>query len=478
MIAAAYVRVSDKRQDEYSPESQLKLIRDYAARNGLDLPAEYVFFDDGISAKSSAKRDAFREMIALAKEKHPPFSAILVWKFSRFARNQEESIVYKSMLKRNGVSVISVSEPIPEDAFGSLIERIIEWMDEYYLIRLAPEVRRGMAEKASRGESMAAAAFGYTFNKTTKLYEPDPATAPALRSVFERYAAGDGMRQIAADLNAAGYRTTRGNPIENRTVEYMLNNPVYIGMIRWCPSGRRASARDYAPEQYIITPGKHKPLIDKPLWDAVQQRLAAEKLKYAPHQRRDQSVEWMLKGLVRCSACGATLTYQQFACPSMQCYNYAKGRCTVSHSLSINKANRLVIDALRELVDNAAIPLAPEIRSAAPIVIDYEKQLADLARRRTRLQDAYLDGAFPLPDFKRRLSQLDDEEEKIQKQKEAAASAAPFDSAAYRQQLRSVLSIIESPASSEAVKASALRSVISSITYQKPSGTLDIHFYA
>ena len=75
---------------------------------------------------------------------------ILVWKYSRFARNQEESIVYKSMLKKDHVEVISISEPLVDGPFGSLIERIIEWMDEYYSIRLSGEVLRGMKEKALR----------------------------------------------------------------------------------------------------------------------------------------------------------------------------------------------------------------------------------------------------------------------------------------------------------------------------------------
>ena len=52
-IGAAYVRVSDERQDEYSPDSQLKKIREYAARDGYMIPDEYVFYDDGISGKSA-----------------------------------------------------------------------------------------------------------------------------------------------------------------------------------------------------------------------------------------------------------------------------------------------------------------------------------------------------------------------------------------------------------------------------------------
>lgn len=92
-------------------------------------------------------------MISLAKNKPKPFDAILVWKYSRFARNQEESIVYKSLLRKQcNIDIISVSEPVLDGPFGSLIERIIEWMDEYYSVRLSGEVTRGMTEKALRSQ--------------------------------------------------------------------------------------------------------------------------------------------------------------------------------------------------------------------------------------------------------------------------------------------------------------------------------------
>ena len=150
-IGAAYVRVSDERQDEYSPDSQLKKIREYAAKDGYLIPDEYVFYDDGISGKSAKRRDDFNRMIAVAKDKTHPFEVIYVWKFSRFARNQEEAIVYKNLLRKSGVSVVSVSEPIPDGHFGPLLERVIEFMDEYYLHNLSGEVVRGMTEKISRG---------------------------------------------------------------------------------------------------------------------------------------------------------------------------------------------------------------------------------------------------------------------------------------------------------------------------------------
>ena len=143
--AAAYIRVSTDDQLEYSPESQLKVIQDYADKNGIILLEDCIYMESGgKSGKTMLKRDKFLELIAIAKKKPKPFDYILVWKFSRFARNQEEAITLKSMLKRNGIEVLSISEPLPEGPFGDLVERIIEWTDSYYLINLSQEVKRGM----------------------------------------------------------------------------------------------------------------------------------------------------------------------------------------------------------------------------------------------------------------------------------------------------------------------------------------------
>ena len=77
--AAAYVRVSTEKQDEYSLDSQLKLIRQYAAQHDMIVPDEYVFVEDGVSGRTAAKRKSFQSMIAYAKDKTHPFDVILVW---------------------------------------------------------------------------------------------------------------------------------------------------------------------------------------------------------------------------------------------------------------------------------------------------------------------------------------------------------------------------------------------------------------
>lgn len=207
--AAAYIRVSTHDQEEYSPESQKKLIREYAKNNGYLLPEEFIFQDDGISGRKAEKRPSFMKMISIAKQPSHPFDVILVWKFSRFARNQEESIVYKSLLrKENNVDIISISEPLADGPFGSLIERIIEWTDEYYSIRLSGEVKRGMTEKVSRGEPVTAPSFGYRIENKQYIVNQD--TAPIVKMIFQDFISGVPYQTIARKLNGMGIRTKRG----------------------------------------------------------------------------------------------------------------------------------------------------------------------------------------------------------------------------------------------------------------------------
>ena len=104
----AYIRVSTDKQEELSPESQIRLIKDYAEQHNMLLTRIYQE-DKGISGKKADKRPAFQEMIATCKEKSHPYDAILLWKFSRFARNIDESTYYKSVLRKKcNVDVISI----------------------------------------------------------------------------------------------------------------------------------------------------------------------------------------------------------------------------------------------------------------------------------------------------------------------------------------------------------------------------------
>ena len=481
-IAAAYIRVSDERQDEYSPDSQLKKAREAAAKDGYTIPDEYVFYDDGISGRTVKKRGDFNRMIAIAKEKDHPFDRIYVWKFSRFARNQEEAIVYKSLLAKKNVAVVSVSEPVPEGPFGSLIERIIEWMDEYYSINLSGEVTRGMTEKVTRGEPVCPPAFGYYLEN--KRYFPNETEAPVVKEVFERFVQGEGMRSLAIDLGKRGIKTKFGKNPDNRFIEFMLRNPLYIGKLRWSLNGVSAvSKRDYTNENILVVDGLHEPIISKELWDQAQKRLDHIKQIYGKHARREQPVMIMCKGLVRCSACGGTLALSSAKSgkeqkPTMQCCNYSRGQCHTSHSVVVPTLEDAIIEGLKTAIETKLFTMSPEKKKANDTKgPDFEKLIGFEEKKLERAKAAYLAEIDSIEQYAQNKKEI---EQRIAdlialRDKEKPKQESNLD--AYAKKVSDVVSFIESPEPTLQAKNEALRTILDKVVYNKPSGKMQIFFY-
>jgi DNA invertase Pin-like site-specific DNA recombinase len=482
-IGAAYIRVSDERQDEYSPDSQLKKIREYAAREGYLIPDDYVFYDDGISGKSVKKRDDFNRMIAIAKEKTHPFEAIFVWKFSRFARNQEESMVYKNLLRKKGVTVISVSEPIPEGHYGTLIERVIEWMDEFYLVNLGTEVERGMIERFSRGEPVVPPPYGYLMGD--KKYIPDEASGAAdiVREVFERYANGERQRALALELGERGVRTKQGNKPDNRWVDYILCNPTYIGKLRYSPGGVRAvSRKDYDNENIMVTDGQHEHLISIELWEKVQKMREDQKKQYPKYARREQPIEYMLKGLVRCSACGGTLvmssaTSGKAKTRTLQCNNYSRGQCNTSHSVLLPKLETALITGLEKAVRDNQFNIVPQKpKRSAPAEVDYDKLIAVEVRRLERAREAYLAEIDTIEQYKNNKEEITARIEELEKKRDKG-NVEKIDINAFAKKVSGVVDFIKREDVTDKAKNESLHSIIEMLVYEKAKGNLAIYFH-
>ena len=481
-IGAAYIRVSDERQDEYSPDSQLKKIREYAAKDGYIIPDEYVFYDDGISGKSVKKRDDFNRMIALAKEKTHPFDVIYVWKFSRFARNQEESMVYKNLLRKRGVTVVSVSEPIPEGHFGSLIERIIEWTDEYYLVNLGVEVTRGMTEKATRGEPTCPPPFGYIMRD--KMYYPDEESGKAniVREIFTLYANGVKQREIAMMMGERGIRTRYGKKPENRWIDYVLHNPCYIGKIRWSLDGARAVSKyDFENEKIMTVDGHHEPLISMELWDKVQKMLEEQRKVYPKYARKSQPIDHLLKGLVRCSSCGGTLAVNgksgKAGTRCLQCCNYSRGSCHTSHGITIPRIEAAFIEGLKQAVGAKQFTLVPtKPKNTDHSLIDFDKLITVEERRIARAKEAYLAEIDTIEQYKQNKEEITKRiDDLIARRDKEIVKETDID--AFAEKVSGIVDFIQREDVTAVAKNEALHTIIEKIIYEKAKGNLAIYFH-
>lgn len=472
--AAAYIRVSSDRQTELSPDSQIAVIQKYAKDNGYILPKDLIFRDDGISGSKADKRPEFVRLIAISKEKPAPFDAILLWKFSRFARNQEESIYYKAQLRKKGIDVISVSEPIEDGPFGKLIERIIEWEDEYYLIRLSGEVKRSMTEKVERGQPVSIPPFGY--NIVDKEFVINETQAPLVQKIYADFINGKPVQKLAREFNALGIKTNRGNIWENRTIDYILQNPVYIGKIRWNPN--RRTRRNYSDKDIMIRDGHHEPIISTEDFEKVQNLIAQRKRAQPPYYRHaalGTKSNYMLHGLLKCGNCGASLTRSN---KGVQCikYTHAKG-CNVSHYINLNSLNTLVLSAIEVAFETGSFNLEvsepPKEESEIDIaaLIDREK------RKLSRLYEAFEDGIYTKEEFVERREAVRSQIETLEGYK-----PKPSDVAEKRHQLleskQELIPLLKDETTPESEKNAILRSFISKIVFDRPSGTVDLFFYA
>lgn len=473
---AIYIRVSTDRQEELSPDAQRRLILDYAKKNDIIISEDYIY-TEAISGRHADKRPQFQRMIATAKAEDHPIDVILVWKFSRFARNQEESIVYKSLLKKQcNVDVVSISEPLIDGPFGSLIERIIEWMDEYYSIRLSGEVMRGMTEKALRGGYQAKPPLGYRYNgpgTVPTIAEPE---ADTIRYIFHQYAdAGVDRTTIARRLNDMGRRTLRGNLFEKRNIEYILRNPFYIGKIRW-NRAPHSSDRENPEDQIIVSDGAHSPIVAPETFERAKSRLASER-----RQNKARSVSacrhW-LSGIVHCAVCGASLSYSQSA-GGFQCWRYGKGFHKESCYISEKKLVKAVLDGIREFIDGKDFDydyIPPKAPASAGRIELLRDELRRIDVREDRIRAAYENGIDTLEEYganKRRL-QADREHivEEIEKELEKEKSRPVPSKDEVLGRMRTIYDVLADDSVDHISKGNCLRELFSEIIYDRQKDAL------
>lgn len=451
--AACYIRVSTEEQTEFSPDAQQRALSNYARQHGLTILSEHIYIDAGLSGRRAETRPAFMAMIAAAKQKPPPFDCILVHRFDRFARSREDSIVYKSILRRQcGVQVISITEHLEDDKMSLILEAMLEAMAEYYSINLSDEVRKGMTEKARRGQLQTAPPFGYRVRENTLV--PIPQEALVVREIYRRFLAGQSMASIARWTQQAGALTHRGNPLDSRRVRYILENPVYLGILRWRSQG-----------QTMTVEGTHAPLIDPAQFHAAQQRLDRCTACRPKHSRPPEEHKHWLTGLVRCAACGGGLILSQGK--YLKCGRYAKGKCTASQHIPARDLEEAILARLR--ADSAArTPFSARWtdQNQAQTHQAAAQALAALERKLDRLRQAYLCGAESPQEYKAQKEALLHQAESLRRQLNAPPPVPnPGD-------LNRVIAALDDPQADTQAKHRAAQGVLADCLWDKTQKTL------
>jgi len=344
-------------------------------------------------------------MIRLARAKQPPFEIILVWKLNRFARSREDSIIYKSLLRKQGIQVISVNEPLEDTPAGRMLEGIIEVIDEFYSANLAQDVTRGMRESAMRGYfSGGKPPYGYDIAKVKDGIKmrstliPNPITAPIVKRMYEESLASKGLREIARGLNHDGILTPKGKIWVGARIHNILSNEAYIGTLVW---GKRSRI------DQVKVSNAWPAIIEKDVFEKALSILKARGPKII-HPRRTAS-EYLLSGLMKCGICGMSMSGHSAKSGQFlyyRCSNATKrgaSECP-GHWIPKSKIESFIIDKIKNciLAEDNLIELVSltneELGSGMELEKDrlysIEKQIVDIDSRLENLYDALEKGSF------------------------------------------------------------------------------------
>lgn len=395
--AVIYARYSSHAQKDASIEQQLRVCRQWAREHDIQIVAEYC--DHAISGTSDKRPEFLRMIKDSAKGR---WERVLVYKIDRFARNRYDSAMYKARLKKNGVKVSSVMEPIPDGPEGILLESVLEGSAEYYSANLSQNILRGMHDNALACKvNNGGLPLGLKKGEDGK-YAIEPAGAAVVREIFEMYAAGSNGTEIIATLNSRGLRTSRGARWNKNSLHTILRNERYAGVYIW---------KDVRIEGGIPA------IISKELFDAVQERL--KKVARAPAAARTD-VDYMLTGKLFCGHCGSAMAgesgtgksgrkFYYYSCVKRKrqraCDKKPVRKDWIEELVVRQTRDKCLTDEMIEVIVDAALRVQEREKDDS-VLRGFEAELSEVKRGIQNMLNAIEQGIIT-PSTKQRLEELE-----------------------------------------------------------------------
>ncbi len=256
-----YARVSSREQREegFSIEAQVKLLRAAASRDGIEIVRDFV----EVESAKAAGRKQFAEMVTFFK-RNRTCRILLVEKTDRLYRNQRDALTLEDL--DINIHFVKENETLSKDARSQVkfMHDIRLAMARNYSENLREEVKKGMNEKAAQGTYPGRAPFGYRNNQSARTIEIHPEKSVIAKHVFEMYATGRySLQSLCKEL-----RHVTGTCISKANLYQILTNPFYIGKFEWSGQTYQGtqpcliSSELYAQVQFILH-GHNRPKYSK-----------------------------------------------------------------------------------------------------------------------------------------------------------------------------------------------------------------------
>src|ERR687897_1453238 len=319
MKVAIYARHSSDNQRDASIADQLRICREFAARQGWTVAQE--FTDHAISG-ATLLRSGFQALMRDALNRR--FDVVLAESLDRFSRDQEDTAGLFKRLTFAGVNIVTLAE-------GDITHLHIGFkgtMNALFLKDLAAKTHRGLSGRIEDGKSAGGLCYGYRVvktlsggNVTTGEREIEPPQAQVVERIFRDFTAGVSPKQIAKNLNREGVPGPFGGAWSPSTIygnakrgTGILNNELYIGRLIWNrlryvknpDTGKRVSRLNPSSE-WMSKDVPELRIVPDDVWTAAKARQKQTRHAVATAGRIGvaRRPPYLFSGLTKCGVCGA-----------------------------------------------------------------------------------------------------------------------------------------------------------------------------
>ena len=459
---AVYVRLSvensGKDDEGASIENQKTVCLDYLNSHS-DLKLYGIYEDNGRKG-TNTERPEFQRM--MGDIQNGRVNCVIVKDLSRFSRDYIDAGTYlEKVFPFMGVRFISVTDYYDSLTAGgdenSLMIPIKNMLNAAYAKDISRKIITSFRARQRKCEILPSfCPYGYVKSEEVAFrYELDQKTAPYVRMIFAWVLEGKPTCEIIRLLKELGAPSPAARKYElgiwhnekhaatqwnNKTITDILRNPIYTGCIVYgrMPKNLAEGIPQHKadPSEWRVFSDMHESLVSWKDYEKVQELLNDKSKRHAVRvkeakKRLDKFVD-LFKGRIYCGDCGKRMRFLKVHSPSTDKYflRYACGgyldsrnqRCS-RHSIEAKEVETAVLTAfqkqqmffreseeLRELLRAGANPMAKSrIRSL-------EKQLTDIATKRSVLFEKYVEGRLDKESYTKEKKGFDEQYEEIDRE--------------------------------------------------------------
>lgn len=406
-LAVGSIRVSKGRDTMISPEIQWDSIIGFCTSRGLVLSR--VFLDMHKSGRKFEKR----AVIQIVEDiKHRKYSAVVLWKWSRWGRNASISGMYVNEVESSGGKVYAATEDIDTStAIGKFHRGFMFQLAEFESNQKGEQWREVHGQRRNNGlPHTSNPRFGYTYSSESG-YTVDPDEAELLRDAYEKFVGGTSMYALSNHWNSRGVRTRQGSAWNPTSLGRMLDTGFAAGLIRERSTPGTASNNSRTLASFDVwRDGAQEAIIDMPLWESYKDKrranaATAPRLVRATHP---------LTGLMTCRECGRTMVsvYSgKHKKHTWSCRKVMTERLHAPVTLSNLRAEAVALAwIMSEVEGGAGVEDAARARRAQSTAVTdihaLELEVSRLVAKRSRLSDLATDGLIDREDFVRQKDEI------------------------------------------------------------------------